>query len=85
MGLTLRTQKIFFFFFVLGCKDLDLALRIESPTTPTHSSFSIDIMNNEKWERSSCMTLMIIKCGISETFRGVISEEFVKEKNFVSK
>ena len=43
-------------FFVLGYKDLDLALRIESPTTPTDSSFSIDRVNYEKWERLSCVT-----------------------------
>ena len=38
-------------FFVLGCKDLDLALRIERPTIPTYSSSSIDKVNYEKWER----------------------------------
>ena len=42
-------------------------------------------MNHEKWERLSYMTLMIIKRGILEEFRGVVSEEITKAKEFIVK
>ena len=67
-------------FFVLGCKDLDLTLRIKRPTTPIDLSSSVDKMNYEKWKRSSRMTLMIIKHDIPEAFRGVVYEEITNAK-----
>ena len=81
MGLTLRIRKRTFF-FLFGCNDLDLTLHIERPVTPTYSSSSIDRVNYEKWERSSRMTLMIIKCKILEAFRDAISEEINNAKKF---
>ena len=44
-------KYIYIYIFVLSCKDLDLALQIKCPTTPTYSSSSVDIVNYEKWER----------------------------------
>ena len=35
-------------FIALDCIDLDFALWIEHPTTPTNSSSYVDIMNHEK-------------------------------------
>ena len=85
MGLTLRTRKKTFF-FVLGYEDLDLSLRIECPTTPTYLSSSVDKVNYEKWDRSSRMTLMIIKWGIPKAFRGAVFEEITNaKKNSLSK
>ncbi|KAK7276201.1 hypothetical protein RIF29_17337 [Crotalaria pallida] len=60
---------------VLGCMDLDLALRDERPTDLTEQSSAEDKKNFEKWERSNRMSLMIMKRAIPETFRGTMSEE----------
>ena len=79
MGLTLRTGKRTFF-FVFACKDLDLALQIERPTTSTDSSSSVDRVNYKKWEHSSHMTLMIIKRGITKVFRSALYEKITNAK-----
>ena len=60
---------------VLGCMDLDLALRIERPSILTDESFFEAKRDLEKWDRSNRMSLMIMKCSIPETFRGAMSEE----------
>ncbi|KAI3463922.1 hypothetical protein Pfo_020585, partial [Paulownia fortunei] len=60
---------------VLGCMDLDLALRIERPPTLTDESSSEAKRDLEKWDRSNRMSLMIMKRSIPETFRGAMSEE----------
>ncbi|XP_022853782.1 uncharacterized protein LOC111375218 [Olea europaea var. sylvestris] len=65
---------------ILGCMDLDLALRIEQPTPLIEER-----RNFEKWDRSNRMSLMIIKRGISEAFRGAISEEMTNDKEFLVK
>ena len=67
-------------FFVLACKDLDLALQIKRPTTPTDSSSSVDRVNYKKWEHSSHMTLMIIKRGIPKAFRSALFEKITNAK-----
>ncbi|XP_057430655.1 uncharacterized protein LOC130723564 [Lotus japonicus] len=69
---------------VLGCMDLDLALRVEKPASPTESSTSEQRKDYEKWDRSNRMSLTIIKCGISEVFRGTISEEIKGVKDFLA-
>ena len=56
---------------VLGCMDLDLALRMERPTTTTEDPKTDQI---EKWDRSNRMCLMIMKRSIPEAFRGSITE-----------
>ncbi|XP_073227056.1 uncharacterized protein [Cicer arietinum] len=65
---------------VLGCMDLDLALRIDRPSTPKDSSSSEEKLEYEKWDRSNRISLMIIKRSIPEVFRGVVEMEkrFVK-------
>jgi hypothetical protein len=60
---------------VLGCMDLDLALRVECPPALTDTSTSDAKRDLEKWERSNCMCLMIMKHAIPESFRGTTSEE----------
>ena len=47
------------------------------------SSSSVDIVNYEKWERSSRMTPMIIKHGILEAFKGVVSKEITNAKELL--
>ncbi|XP_047325656.1 uncharacterized protein LOC124929354 [Impatiens glandulifera] len=76
---------------ILGCMDLDLALRIDRPTITDEGTLD-EKRDLEKWDRSNRMCLMIIKRGIPETFRGDISEvtdakEFIKEieKRFAKK
>ncbi|XP_024020481.1 uncharacterized protein LOC112091335 [Morus notabilis] len=66
---------------VLGCMDLDLVLRTERPTAITENPNTDKI---EKWDRSNCMSLMIMKRSIPEAFRGSITEstnakKFLKE------
>ena len=56
---------------VLGCMDLDLALRTERSTPTADNSNEAKI---EKWDRSNRMCLMITKRSIPEAFRGSISE-----------
>ena len=41
---------------VLGCMDLDLALKIDQPASLTTESSSDDRKKFEKWERSNRMT-----------------------------
>ncbi|XP_022638717.1 uncharacterized protein LOC106767994 isoform X1 [Vigna radiata var. radiata] len=67
----------------LGCMDLDLALRIEKPPPLTIKSTSDEMIEYEKWDRSNRMSLMIIKRGIPEVFRGAISEEITSAKDFL--
>ncbi|XP_061359691.1 uncharacterized protein LOC133303741 [Gastrolobium bilobum] len=56
---------------ILGCMDLDLALRMEKLTSTTKNP---NVDNIEKWEHSKCMCLIIMKRSISEVFRGSITE-----------
>ena len=59
---------------VLGCMDLDLALRKEKPAALTDESSDMDVKNFEQWERYNRMSLMIIKHSIPETIRGAVPE-----------
>ena len=68
---------------ILGCTDLDLTLRIEQPASLTIESPSDDRKNFKKWERSNCMSLMIIKRDIPEAFRGAVSDEITLAKYFL--
>ena len=64
--------------------DLDLALRIEQPASLTDASSPDDKRNFEKWDRSNRMSLMIIKRGIPEAFRGAVSDKITKAKEFLT-
>ena len=69
---------------VLGCMDLDFALRIEQPFSLTDVSSPNDRKNFEKWDRSKRISLMIIKRGILEAFKGAVSEKITKAKEFLA-
>ena len=68
---------------ILGCMDLDLALRIEQPTPLTAASSAEDKRDFEKWDHSNRMCLMIMKKGIPEAFRGDVSNEVNTAKGFL--
>ncbi|XP_027364638.1 uncharacterized protein LOC113871737 [Abrus precatorius] len=70
---------------VLGCTDLDLALRIEKPSSLTDSSTSEQRRLHEKWDHSNRMSLMIIKHGIPEVFRGTVLDDITSAKEFLAK
>ncbi|RVX19364.1 Retrovirus-related Pol polyprotein from transposon TNT 1-94 [Vitis vinifera] len=60
---------------VLGCMDLDYALRENRPLDLTSASTVEQRSTMEKWERSNCMSLMIMKHSIPEAIRSAIPEE----------
>ncbi|KAL2466677.1 hypothetical protein Adt_42528 [Abeliophyllum distichum] len=51
---------------VLGCMDLDLALRIEQPPALTTESSTEAKRDIEKWDRSNRISLMIMKRSIQK-------------------
>ena len=72
--------------------DLDLRLRVSSPTPLIVENSSDEKRDIERWEKSNHICLMIIKKASPEAFRSTISEtiktakEFLKEiKNRFSK
>ncbi|XP_022860751.1 uncharacterized protein LOC111381226 [Olea europaea var. sylvestris] len=69
---------------VLGCMNLDFALRTEQPTSLTEESSPDEKRNFEKLDCSNHMSLMIIKRDISEAFRGVDTEEVSNAKEFLA-
>ena len=68
---------------ILGCMDLDLVLRIEQPASLTDKSSNEEKRDIEKWERSNRMSLIIMKRGIPETFRGDVSEKVTTASEFL--
>jgi len=69
---------------VLGCMDLELALRIEKPPSPTDSNTSEQKKLDEKWDHSNRMSLMIIKRGIPEVFRVTVPDDITSAKEFLA-
>ncbi|KAL9659397.1 hypothetical protein QQ045_024203 [Rhodiola kirilowii] len=67
----------------LGCMDLDLALRIPRSDDLTDASNDADEVYLEKWDRSNRMSLMIIKCGIPEAFRGATTDDVTDASEFL--
>ena len=65
---------------VLRCMDLDLALRTEQPPTFESDSSVEDKKAYEKWECSHRLSLMIIRCAILETFRGIMFEDTIAKE-----
>ncbi|XP_058722337.1 uncharacterized protein LOC131594269 [Vicia villosa] len=57
---------------------------MEQPPSPTDSTTPEEKKNYEKWDRSNRMSLMIIKRGILESFRGTISEVITSAKDFLA-
>ena len=69
---------------VLGCMELDLALR-EEQHAPLAAESTPDAKRDfERWDRSNRMSLMIMKHSIPEAFRGTESDEITKAKDFLS-
>ena len=64
--------------------DLDLSLRMDKPASLTDASSPDDRRIYEKWDRSNRLSLMIIKRGIPEAFRGAVSEEITDAKDFLA-
>ena len=60
---------------VLGCMDLDLALRKDQPPALTEESSTEDKRNFELWEKSNRMSVMIMKRSIPEVMRGSLPNE----------
>ncbi|RVX08106.1 Retrovirus-related Pol polyprotein from transposon TNT 1-94 [Vitis vinifera] len=60
---------------VLGCMDLDFALREDRSSDLTSVSTAEQRSTMEKWERSNHMSLMIMKHSIPKAIRGAIPEE----------
>ncbi|KAK6115317.1 hypothetical protein DH2020_007586 [Rehmannia glutinosa] len=69
---------------ILGCMDVDYALRIEQPPSLTDASSAEEKQNFEKWERSNRVSLMIIKRDIPEAFRGTTSEEVTTASEYLA-
>nr|CAN67457.1 hypothetical protein VITISV_039473 [Vitis vinifera] len=67
---------------VLGCMDLDYALREDCPPDLMSASIAEQRFAMEKWERSNCMSLMIMKHSIPEAIRGAIPKE-TRAKTFL--
>ncbi|XP_055962341.1 uncharacterized protein LOC130015701 [Mercurialis annua] len=65
---------------VLGCMDLDLALREPCPTPLMDLSSSDELKKFERWDRSNRVSLMIMKNTIPETFLDTMSEEIDAKK-----
>ena len=62
---------------VLNCMELDLALRMDHPTfTPEN----LNEVNIEKWERSNCLSLMLMKRSIPKAFWGSITKSTNNKK-----
>ena len=64
--------------------DLDLALRVDRTTEVTNESFSYSRRDMEKWERSNRISLIMMKRSILEAFRGIMSEDIVTTKDFLT-
>ena len=59
---------------LLGCMDLDYAIRTKRPPALINDSIVEKRANLEKWERSNSMSLMIMKHSIPDTIRGAMLE-----------
>ncbi|XP_028098227.1 uncharacterized protein LOC114297949 [Camellia sinensis] len=69
---------------VLGCMDIDLALRMPKQNALTVQSTPEETVYFEKWDRSNRLSLMIMKRGIPEVFRGAITEDVTVAGEFLS-
>nr|CAN76091.1 hypothetical protein VITISV_027114 [Vitis vinifera] len=67
---------------VLGCMDLDYALREDHPPDLISASTAEQRAAMEKWERSNRMSLIIMKHSIPKAIRCVILEE-TRAKTFL--
>ena len=68
---------------LLGCMDLNHAIRTEQPPTLTNGNTVEQMANFEKWERSNHMSFVIMKHSIPNTIRAAMSKE-ENAKSFLS-
>ncbi|KAM7488859.1 hypothetical protein LguiB_026343 [Lonicera macranthoides] len=68
---------------ILGCMDIDLALRMPKPNDLTEQSTPEEIAYFEKWDRSNRLSLMIMKRRIPEAFRGAITDDNIIASKFL--
>ncbi|CAM8947958.1 unnamed protein product [Rhodiola kirilowii] len=64
--------------------DLDLALHIPRPDDLTNASTEADEAYWEKWDCSNRLSLMIMKRGIPEAFRGATTDEVTDASEFLA-
>ncbi|KAL6351159.1 hypothetical protein AAG906_031745 [Vitis piasezkii] len=69
---------------LLGCMDIDLALRMPKPVELNEESTQEDEVYWGKWERSNRLSLMIMKRGIPEAFRGAVTDEVTNASDFLA-
>ncbi|KAL6312231.1 hypothetical protein AAG906_020352 [Vitis piasezkii] len=69
---------------LLGCMDIDLALRMPKPDELNEESTQEDEVYWGKWERSNRLSLMIMKRGIPEAFRGAVTDEVTNASDFLA-
>ncbi|CAM8960592.1 unnamed protein product [Rhodiola kirilowii] len=69
---------------LLGCMDLDLALREPKPDAITGTSSESDQVYKGTWERSNRLSLMIIYRGIPAVFRGIMPDEISSAKDYLA-
>ena len=60
---------------VLGCLDLDNVFRLDRSAALTNESTPDQKSAYEKWERSNCVSLSMMKLTIPELIKGSILEE----------
>ena len=63
--------------------DLDLTLKPKRPFSLIVDNFIDARRHFKKWELSNRMSLMIIKCGILEAFRGAVSKSITNAKQVI--
>ncbi|CAM8877638.1 unnamed protein product [Rhodiola kirilowii] len=69
---------------LLDCMDLDLALREPKPDVITGTSSESGQAYKGTWERSNRLSLMIIRRGIPEVFRGIVPHEISSAKDYLA-
>ncbi|RVX23060.1 Retrovirus-related Pol polyprotein from transposon TNT 1-94 [Vitis vinifera] len=69
---------------LLGCMDIDLALRMPKPDELNEQSTQEDDVYWGKWEHSNRLSLMIMKRGIPEAFRGAVTDEVTNASDFLA-
>ena len=67
---------------VLAVMDFDLVLMVDSPPPFTDEGTPDDKREIERWERSNCICIMIMKRAIPEVFKGSMPEKATKAKEF---
>ncbi|CAM8960106.1 hypothetical protein QQ045_004721 [Rhodiola kirilowii] len=66
------------------CMDLDLALRVPKPDAITNTSSEADRDYLGMLERSNRLSLMIIRRGIPDAFRGAVPNKVTTAKDYRS-